>query len=375
MIPKAKHPIRLHKAKKRTKYLLLTALILVTVAVSSVLPIGMHFFALFSYPSPSNDSKSLLSMSPPPLIATEHSEETTSATEKSCGAKVYHQLCLRFDGADSLKCHKHPKEFLEKKFSEYTPSETEMKARALMKEKKITHLSVGAAKSKICSDVIRRATLCTDRAELDLFELNSWLNLLQSTISYTSSSGGSARSALNSNGHNDGGFEVIFSEHVLEHFDPMQVQYIAAAAFAVLKPGGIFRIAVPDGYKPSPSYQTYIRPGGTPSGAGQNHMVAWTVDTLPTIFRTAGFDIIPREHFDAHGHFHSATDAYDKDDVYGKVNRSLKHDVRNMKPYKSISNTMGTLNADDLKPDEPMYTSLWFDAVKPLDCDVLLNTK
>ena len=33
-----------------------------------------------------------------------------------------------------------------------------------------------------------------------------------------------------------------------------------------MKPGGRWRIAVPDGYKPDDEYQIYVGQGGTPSG-------------------------------------------------------------------------------------------------------------
>lgn len=352
MISNAKHPIQYHRQKKCSKYMRLLATTVATAATSCFL--GMQF--AFSYKSFATTESFLSSMT-----SMEKAGDATFAKEQ-CQVKAYHQLCFNFDGIGSSKCHANPKEFLENKFIEYKPTSKELKARALMAEKKITNLSVGSAKSNICNDVTTQGTLCTDKAELDLFKLDSWLNLLQSTIS----------SPSNHERH-DGGFDVIFSEHVLEHFDPIQAQYIAAAAFAVLKPGGVFRIAVPDGYKPSPSYQQYIRPGGTPSGAGQNHMVAWTVDSLPAIFRATGFDIIPREHFDMYGIFHSSADAYDKDNEYGKVMRSLKHDGRNVKPYKNVSNSIGKLHAGDLKADEPMYTSLWFDSVKPVSCDIILT--
>ena len=161
------------------------------------------------------------------------------------------------------------------------------------------------------------------------------------------------------------------SEHVLEHFGPTQVDLIAAASFALLKPGGMFRISVPDGYKPSPSYQRYIRIGGTPSGAGQNHMVSWTVGTLPPIFEKVGFKIEMKEYFSMGGDFYSAKGAYDDEGTQGKVTRSFRNDRRNnQKPYRDWQ---GQLYAKDLKGDEPMYTSLWFDAIKPSSCNYVFS--
>jgi len=280
--------------------------------------------------------------------------DTTEGTP-SCLLRSLHHLCFNFDGANSSKCHSDPKSFLEAQFAQYVPSGQEMATRQLMMANNITKVSVGAHKKKICNDVIPQATMCTDRAELDLFQINSWISLVQST----------------KDEHGHGGFDVIFSEHVLEHFGPTQVEKIAAVSYAVLKPGGVFRIAVPDGYKPSPSYQLYVRAGGTPSGAGQNHMVAWTVDTLPAIFQQVGFDIIKREHFTVDGTFHSDEDAYNEDHVYGIILRSGKHDPRNKNPFANVS-SIGQLSEGDLRPGEPMFTSLWFDAVKPTSCHELL---
>lgn len=49
-------------------------------------------------------------------------------------------------------------------------------------------------------------------------------------------------------------FEGIFSEHVLEHFDPEQGLFVLGECFRVLRPGGVIRIIVPDGEKIIGSY-------------------------------------------------------------------------------------------------------------------------
>mmetsp|Transcript_15547 Transcript_15547/g.29316 ORF Transcript_15547/g.29316 Transcript_15547/m.29316 type:complete len:1043 (+) Transcript_15547:169-3297(+) len=265
-----------------------------------------------------------------------------------CLMNSLYQLCVTLEEDQLNDCYANPKSFVEGQFEQYVPSKKEEKASRIMKENKINKISIGAAQSGICDDITTGETLCTDRDNFDLLKINSWMNLFGPTQGE--------------------GFGVLFAEHVLEHFDPMQVQQIAAMAFSLLMPGGVFRIAVPDGYKPSPSYQNYIRAGGTESNAGQNHMVAWTVDTLPTIFEKAGFDIKLREYFTKEGKFVSSHDVFDNDEFYGKVKRSSK-DVRNVKPLKDVKNAVGTILVSDLKQGEPMYTSLWFDAVKPMSCE------
>lgn len=288
----------------------------------------------------------------------------------SCVLNSFHELCSSLDqsfssdfgsGGDHIRseeffCHQDPEGFLKRKYRTHIPSKTQLETRALMHSRQIRSLSVGAAKKGICNDVVARSTVCTDREQLDLFAINSWISLVLATR-------GTDVTKVN-------GFEVIFAEHVLEHFAPMQVEVIAAASFMVLKPGGRFRIAVPDGYKPSPSYQQYVGPGSTPSGAGQKHMVSWTVDTLPPIFQKVGYEIERREYFAENGTFVSVSDAYDDADKLGKVSRSFRNDVRNKKPYKNFKST---LYVNDLRGGEPMYTSLWFDAIKPISCDYVFS--
>ena len=228
------------------------------------------------------------------------------------------------------------------------------RARKLVSQSDV--VSIGSSldtSNGFCGQILEGKTVCTDRKELDLFEFSSWLQLFGGPVS------------------NPPG--VLFAEHVLEHFSPTQVHHIAAAAFLTMKPGGVFRVAVPDGYKPSPSYQQYVRAGSTPSGLGNQHIVVYTNDSLFPIFRSIGFEIHEREHFDAKGKFHSQDRGYAYDEKYGKVTRSWKHDRRNIEvlplPWKS---PLGILE-DDLEDGEPLYTSLWFDAVKPESCASILG--
>ena len=201
--------------------------------------------------------------------------------------------------------------------------------------------------------------LCSDRDTLDLFKLDDWLRLFGSVESV----------------------DAIFAEHVLEHLTPTQVSRVASAAYLFLKPGGRFRVAVPDGYLPDLKYQQHVRIGGTPSGLGDSHMSLWSTDNLPPIFANVGFRIMPREHWTADGTFFQAADAYVDDVVWGVVRRSQRHD--RAKPrregaaeglenwhnqtmakgwqWKNSPNGKWALRAVSLQ----RFTSLWFDAVKP----------
>lgn len=259
----------------------------------------------------------------------------------------------RRPGTTLQTCMNSPRKFFAKQIQESVVTDEEAVARGLLEDYRITAIGIGAGKKKVmetgglCDTVVPGGrTLCTDRAQLDLFEFVSWLKLFKGDQ-----------------------YPMVFqAEHVFEHFHALQIQLIAASAFLMLQPGGVLRVAVPDGYKPSPHYQQYIRPGSTKSGQGQAHMVAWTFDNLTPLFRDVGFVIVPREHFDANGNFHTSDSAYDYDDRYGKIKRSFRHDKRNnVTSKKTLVSKSGSLELDDLEPGEPVYTSLWFDAVKPDD--------
>lgn len=297
------------------------------------------------------DTNAILASNPEQQQDTSASAVPSATSMDSCLASAYLYLCLPTHQKKQVhpECYADPVAFFKNSYKGYTPTFKEAAAKKVLQTNNVRHVSIGcgSASGFLCDQVVKGKTLCTDRPDLDLFETNSW----QSLISVA-----------------EDGLEVIFASHVLEHFEPVQISKIAAAAFLALKPGGVFRVNVPDGYKPATSYQRYIRVGGTPSGSGQNHMVAWTIDNMPPLFESVGFEIVQREHFDVTGKFFTAPDAYEKDQEYGMVTRSFKHDYRNVKPYKDFKNPTGIILANELKEGEPMYTSLWFDAVKPAAC-------
>lgn len=169
-----------------------------------------------------------------------------------------------------------------------------------------------------------RLELCTDQNSLNLFGLDDWQMLFGSIEAV----------------------DAMLAEHVLEHFTPQQVRFVAAAAFLFLKPGGRFRIAVPDGYNPSAKYREAARQGKWGSRHVQHHMILWTIETLPPLLSDAGFHVVPQEYFNAGGKFYQAEHAYVNESALGKIHRSEAHDKRN-----ANGSTAGM--------------SLWFDAVKP----------
>lgn len=269
-----------------------------------------------------------------------------------CLRKAYDSLCIfeKTSASDVFyeTCKANPSLWISQLDSRQEVTSEVRRARRFVQESDA--ISIGSAQDTangFCDQVVKGHTVCTDRKELDLFDFTSWLHLFEPV------------------NHPPG---VLFAEHVLEHFSPTQVQHLAAAAFLSLKPGGVFRVAVPDGYKPSPSYQQYVRAGSTPSGSGNSHIAAYTKDSIIPIFTSLGFDVRLREHFDSLGNFFSEADAYAEDEMYGEVQRSWKRDRRNAEnvslPWIS---PIGSL-LDDLTEDEPLYTSLWFDAIKAQNC-------
>lgn len=122
----------------------------------------------------------------------------------------------------------------------------------------------------------------------------------------------------------DSSIDAILAEHVWEHLTVEEARLAAKNCFQYLKPHGYIRVAVPDGFHPSPEYVKAISPGGSGAGAN-NHKVLYNYKTLSKVFKSVGFDIALIEWFDEDGHFHSKK--WDKDS--GLIRRSSKYDERN----------------------------------------------
>ncbi len=120
-----------------------------------------------------------------------------------------------------------------------------------------------------------------------------------------------------------------------------EAKQAAGLAFEFVKPGGSFRVAVPDGNHPDGDYVEQVKPGGTGPGA-DDHKILYDIDSLTALFRAAGFIVEPLEFFDGNGRFH----AVDWSDDRGRVIRSRRYDHRNT-------------------PEKLVYTSLIIDAVRP----------
>lgn len=141
-----------------------------------------------------------------------------------------------------------------------------------------------------------------------------------------------------------GTIDRMLAEHVWEHLSPDEAATAACLCFEFLRPGGFFRIAVPDGLFPDETYQRTVQVGG-PGPADHpaaSHKVVYDYRTLPEALMRAGFTVRLLEWWDEQGGFHAESwDAHE-----GFIYRSARFDHRNQD---------GGLG----------FTSLIVDAVKP----------
>lgn len=120
--------------------------------------------------------------------------------------------------------------------------------------------------------------------------------------------------------------DAVLSEHVLEHLFPAEAEQTARNIYEILKPGGYWRIAVPDAYNPNPSYHDFCSPNGVYQRLWQplfgdfpNHKVFYSVDSLSDLLTSVGFAVRPLEWFTEHGVFRRVS--WNQSD--GKVDRAF----------------------------------------------------
>lgn len=130
----------------------------------------------------------------------------------------------------------------------------------------------------------------------------------------------------------------LLCEHVLEHLSETEGVIALTESYRHLKPGGLMRIAVPDGFRRDPAYVAEA----SPPNAG--HQVFYNIDTLPPLLVSVGFSVLPLEYFDQNEQFHAQS--WDESD--GLIMRSARFDTQK-----------------DFQRGELYYTSLIVDARKP----------
>jgi predicted SAM-dependent methyltransferase len=135
-----------------------------------------------------------------------------------------------------------------------------------------------------------------------------------------------------------GSIDRLMAEHLFEHLSEPECATAFTECFRYLKPGGLLRIAVPDGNRKDPEYFEEIRP------PKDGHQLLFTVDDLTRQLVRVGFRVTPLEYFDANEEFHCYP--WVEDD--GLIRRSARFDRR-----------------ERFKRGTVCYTSLIVDARKP----------
>jgi len=130
----------------------------------------------------------------------------------------------------------------------------------------------------------------------------------------------------------------ILCEHVLEHLSEERCRVALAECYRYLKPGGLMRIAVPDGYRRDPAYAAEASP------PKDGHLVLYDIDSLTPLLESIGFRVTPLEYFDRNEEFH----AQPWDETEGLIVRSVRFDSQK-----------------DFRRGDLYYTSLVVDVRKP----------
>jgi predicted SAM-dependent methyltransferase len=135
-----------------------------------------------------------------------------------------------------------------------------------------------------------------------------------------------------------GSVDAILSEHVLEHLSVEENRVALKSALKYLKPGGRFRIAVPDGNRRDAYYRAAVAP------PVDGHKVIFNLQSLTALLGETGFVVRPLEYLDDKEEFHTVE--WNSED--GHISRSARHDRQ-----------------ENFKKGEFYYTSLIVDAFKP----------
>tara|TARA_A100001015_G_C15037614_1_gene737361 strand:+ start:3707 stop:4360 length:654 start_codon:yes stop_codon:yes gene_type:complete len=118
----------------------------------------------------------------------------------------------------------------------------------------------------------------------------------------------------------------FLAEHVFEHLTENEGKIAIENCYQYLKPGGIIRIAVPDGFFPDPKYINSTKPGGSGPGA-YDHKVLYNYLTIKEIFDQDKFVLNFVEYFNQDGKFNEKK----LSDENGFILRSRYNDERNNK--------------------------------------------
>ncbi|HKN82229.1 MAG TPA: methyltransferase domain-containing protein [Pyrinomonadaceae bacterium] len=132
--------------------------------------------------------------------------------------------------------------------------------------------------------------------------------------------------------------DSLLSEHMLEHLTETEARIALTECYRYLQPGGLFRIAVPDGYRRDAAYVAEASP------PNDGHQVLYNIDSLTALLQSVGFATTALEYFDAQEQFH----AVPWDEKEGLIRRSARFDTQ-----------------QDFRRGVLFYTSVIVDARKP----------
>lgn len=158
--------------------------------------------------------------------------------------------------------------------------------------------------------------ISTDRESLDVTVPQSWKHLFRSES-----------------------IDRLLAEHIFEHLDETECRNSFRECFRYLKPGGLLRIAVPDGHRRDPAYVAEVSP------PKDGHKMLFTVEILRGLLEGEGFQVTPLEYFDASEKFHHVQ----WDPADGMVRRSLPFDIQEAFRIGPLRYT--SLIVDARKPD------------------------
>jgi predicted SAM-dependent methyltransferase len=110
--------------------------------------------------------------------------------------------------------------------------------------------------------------------------------------------------------------DSLLSEHMFEHLTEDEARTALIECHRYLKPEGLFRLAVPDGYRRDVAYVKEVAP------PNDGHKVLYDIDTLTALLQSVGFNTTPLEYFDKQEQFH----AVPWDENEGMIHRSVRFD-------------------------------------------------
>ena len=102
---------------------------------------------------------------------------------------------------------------------------------------------------------------------------------------------------------NDGSVDAIYSSHVFEHLSRRNALKAATESFRVLRPGGIFRVAVPDlddfisGYNPDQSDAWFSDLMEAAQTGNNRHQWMYNSTSMKNLLNLAGFQEVRRADF------------------------------------------------------------------------------